>query len=279
MAPAELREPTIRLRDLLDKGFLRPSVSPWGAPVLFVKKKDGTLRICIDYRRLNKVTMNNKYPLPRIDDLFDRLRGTAVFFKIDLRSGYHRLRIRTEDIPKISFRTRYGHYEFLVMSFGLTNAPATFMDLMHELYAKFSKCELWLEFVAFLGHVVSKAGIEVDPAKILRPRPTSVTEVHGFIGTASYYRRFVEGFLTIVEPLTRLTRKDIAFRWSEECESSFVKLKDLLTTAPSSTLPVIAYGSRRLKVHERNYPTHDLELAAIVFALKIWRLYLYGVRC
>ncbi|CAN4105313.1 unnamed protein product [Withania somnifera] len=105
MAPAELREPKVRLRDLLDKGFIRSSVSPWGAPVLFVKKKDGSMRMCIDYRRLNK---------------------------IDLRSGYYQLRIRTKDIPKTTFRTRYGHYEFLVMSFGLTNAPAAFMDLMHR---------------------------------------------------------------------------------------------------------------------------------------------------
>ncbi|CAN4106238.1 unnamed protein product [Withania somnifera] len=131
MSPAELREPKVRLRDLLDKGFIRSSVSPWGAPVLFVKKKDGSLRMCIDYRRLNKVTVKNKYPLPRIDDLFDHLRGAAVFSKIDLRSGYHRLRIRTEDIPKTNIQTRYGHYEFLVMSFGPTNALLAFMDLMH----------------------------------------------------------------------------------------------------------------------------------------------------
>ncbi|CAN4094789.1 unnamed protein product [Withania somnifera] len=128
MTPAELREPKVQLRDLLDKGFIRSSMSPWGAPVLFVKNKNGTLRMCIDYRRLNKLTVKNKYPLPRIDDFFDRLQGEAVFSKIDLRSGYHRLRIRAEDIPKIAFGTRYGHYEFLVMSFGLTNAPATFMD-------------------------------------------------------------------------------------------------------------------------------------------------------
>ncbi|CAN4106397.1 unnamed protein product [Withania somnifera] len=185
------------------------------------------MRMCIDYRQLNKVTVKNKYPLPRIDDLFDRLRGAAVFCKIDLRSGYHRLRIRTEDIPKTAFRTRYGHYEFLVMSFGLTNAPVAFMDLMHrvlkpyldsfvivfiddilvysqsksdherhlavilrtprehKLYAKFSKCEFWLESVAFLGHIVSKAGVSIDPAKI--------RAIRSFIGLAGYYRRFVEG--------------------------------------------------------------------------------------
>ena len=174
MAPAELKELKTQLQELVDMGFIRPSISPWGAPVLFVKKKDDIWRLCIDYRQLNKVTIRNRYPLPRIDDLFDQLQGARVFSKIDLRSGYHQLRIRESDIPKTAFRTRYGHYEFLVMSFGLTNAPAVFMDLMnrvfrpyldrfvivfvddilvysrskleHErhLYAKFRKCEFWL---------------------------------------------------------------------------------------------------------------------------------------
>ncbi|RVW85873.1 Retrovirus-related Pol polyprotein from transposon 17.6 [Vitis vinifera] len=134
MAPVELKELKVQLQELLDKGFIRPSVSPWGAPVLFVKKKDGSMRLCIDYRELNKVTVRNKYPLPRIDDLFDQLQGACVFSKIDLRSGYHQLRVRGEDVPKTAFRTRYGHYEFLVMPFGLTNAPAAFMDLMNRVF-------------------------------------------------------------------------------------------------------------------------------------------------
>jgi hypothetical protein len=351
MAPAELKELKEQLQDLLDQGFIRPSASPWGAPVLFVKKKDGSMRLCIDYRELNKVTIRNKYPLPRIDDLFDQLRGSEVFSKIDLRSGYHQLRVKEEDIPKTAFRTRYGHYEFLVMPFGLTNAPAVFMDLMnrvfheyldsfvivfiddilvysksqeeHEehlrivlqilrdrkLFAKLKKCEFWMDRVVFLGHVISRDGITVDPSKIEAVvnwvRPTNVSEVRSFLGLAGYYRRFVEGFSCIATPLTRLTRKNAKFEWTNECERSFQELKERLVSAPVLTIPssssgfviysdashkglgcvlmqhgkVVAYASRQLKSYEQNYPTHDLELAAVVFALKIWRHYLYGERC
>ncbi|GJR84841.1 putative reverse transcriptase domain-containing protein [Tanacetum coccineum] len=167
LAPSEMEELSTQLQELSNKGFIRPSSSPWGAPVLFVKKKDGSFRMCIDYRELNKLTIKNRYPLPRIDNLFDQLQGSSVYSKIDLRSGYHQLRVCDEDIPKTAFRTRYGHYEFQVMPFGLTNAPAVFMDLMNrtkeehdahlrlilellkkeELYAKFSKCDFWLSKV------------------------------------------------------------------------------------------------------------------------------------
>ncbi|GLT69310.1 hypothetical protein SLA2020_414690 [Shorea laevis] len=134
MAPAKLKELKVQLQQLLNKGFIRPSSSPWGAPVLFVKKKDRTLRICIDYRQLNKVTIKNKYPLPRIDDLLDQLQGASVFSKIDLQSGYHQVRVKEGYIPKTAFRTRYGNYEFLVMSFGLTNAPIVFMNTMNRVF-------------------------------------------------------------------------------------------------------------------------------------------------
>ena len=134
MAPVELQELRVQLHELLDKGFIRPSTSPWGASVLFAKKKDKTLRLCIDYRQLNRVTIKNRYPLPRIDDLFDQLRGARAYSKIDLRTGYHQLRVREIDIPKTAFRTRYGHFEFTMMPFGLTNAPAAFMDLMHRVF-------------------------------------------------------------------------------------------------------------------------------------------------
>ncbi|CAH9130500.1 unnamed protein product [Cuscuta epithymum] len=333
MALAELQELHKQLQELLEKGFIRPSYSPWGAPVLFVKKKDGTMRLCIDYRELNKVTIKNRYPLPRIDDLFDQLKGAVIFSKIDLRSGYHQLRIKEGDIPKTAFRSRYGHCEFVVMPFGLTNAPAAFMDLMNrvfrefldkfvivfiddiliysrsKLYAKFSKCEFWLDHIAFLGHVVSKHGVSVDPSKVAAvqdwSRPKNAKEVRSFLGLAGYYRKFVEGFSAIALPLTTLTRKGKEFEWTGHCEKSFQELKNRLTSAPVLALPegkegfviytdvskmglgavlmqnerVIAYASRQLKEYEENYPTHDLELAAVIHALKIWRHYLYGVQC
>ena len=134
MAPVELQELRVQLQELLDKGFIRQNTSPWGTPVLFAKKKDKTLRLCIDYRQLTRVTIKNRYPLLRIDDLFDPLRGARVYSKIDLCTGYHQLRVRETDIPKTTFRTRYGHFEFTVMPFGLTNAPVAFMDLMYRVF-------------------------------------------------------------------------------------------------------------------------------------------------
>ncbi|GJZ69305.1 putative reverse transcriptase domain-containing protein [Tanacetum coccineum] len=204
LAPSEMKELADQLQELSDKGFIRPSSSPWGAPVLFVKKKDGSLRMCIDYRELNKLTVKNRYPLPRIDDLFDQLQGSSVYSKIDLRSGYHQLRVREEDISKTAFRTRYGHYEFHVMPFGLTNAPANkqeheehlkiILELLkkEELYAKFSKCEFWIPKVQFLGHVIDNKGIHVDPAKIESVKdwasPKTPTEIRQFLGLVGYYR-------------------------------------------------------------------------------------------
>ncbi|GJY59283.1 putative reverse transcriptase domain-containing protein [Tanacetum coccineum] len=351
LAPSEMKELSDQLKELSDKGFIRPSSSPWGAPVLFVKKKDGSFRMCIDYRELNKLTVKNRYPLPRIDDLFDQLQGSSIYSKIDLRSGYHQLRVREEDIPKTAFRTRYGHYEFQVMPFGLTNAPAVFMDLMNrvckpyldkfvivfiddiliysknkeehaehlklilellkkeQLYAKFSKCEFWIPKVQFLGHVIDSQGIHVDPAKIESVKdwasPKSATEICQFLGLAGYYRRFIEGFSKISKPMTKLTQKKIKFDWSDKAEAAFQLIKQKLYSVLILALPeenkdfiaycdasikglgavlmqrekVIAYASRQLKIHEKNYTTHDLELGAVVFALKIWRHYLYGTKC
>ena len=250
---------------------------------MFAKKKDGSLRLCIDYRRLNRVTIKNKYPMPRIDDLFDQLKGSTCFSKIDLRSGYYQLRVRDGDIPKTAFRTRYGHYEFVVMPFGLTNAPAAFMDLMnrifsayldrfvvvfvddiliyspseeehrehlrivlqllrdHQLYAKYSKCEFWLTEVKFLGHVVSRDGVSVDPEKIESvmgwQRPKSVFEIRSFLGLAGYYRRFVEDFSRLAAPMTKLTRKGVKFIWNDACEVTFQELKKRLTSATILIVP------------------------------------------
>ena len=164
MAPLELKELKVQMEELVSKGFVRPSTSPWGAPVLFVKKKDGSLRLCIDYRELNKVIIRNQYPLPRIDDLFDQLQGARVFSKIDLRSGYHQLKIRSEDVPKTVFKTRYGHYEFLVMPFGLTNAPTVFMDLMNKIFHPY----LDQFVIVFIDDILIYSGSKEDHEKHLR---------------------------------------------------------------------------------------------------------------
>jgi hypothetical protein len=344
----ELVELKKQIDELLEKGYIRPSTSPWAAPVLFVEKKDGTKRMCIDYRALNEVTIKNKYPLPRIEDLFDQLRGASVFSKIDLRSGYHQLRIRPSDIPKTAFITKYGLYEYTVMSFGLTNALAFFMYLMnsvfmdylgkfvvvfiddiliysqseeehvehlkmvlqrlreHQLYAKLSKYEFWIHEVLFLGHIINQDGLAVDPKKVADilnwKAPKDVRGIKSFIRMAGYYRRFIEGFSKISRPMTALLAKKVEFKWTQKCQEAFEELKEKLSTTPVLVLPdvhkpfsvycdasytglgcvlmqegrVVAYSSRQLKIHERNYPTHDLELATVVHALKTWRHYLYG---
>jgi hypothetical protein len=163
MPPNELAELKIQLQDLLDKGFIRPSASPWGCPALFVKKKDNSLRLCVDYRPLNAVTIKNKYPLPRIDILFDQLAGAKVFSKIDLLSGYHQIKIRPSDIPKTAFSTRYGLYEYLVMSFGLTNAPAYFMYLMNSVFMQ----ELDKFVMVFIDDILIYSKTPEDHAKHL----------------------------------------------------------------------------------------------------------------
>ncbi|WVZ89210.1 hypothetical protein U9M48_035639 [Paspalum notatum var. saurae] len=335
VAPKEQELIKENIDELLGKGFIRPSSSPWAFPVLFVDKKDGSRRMCVDYRALNDVTIKNKYPLPRIDDLFDQLQGAYVFSKIDLRSGYHQMKIRPSDIPKTAFITRFGLYEYTVMSFGLTNAPAYFMNLMnkvfmeyldkfvvvfiddiliysktkeeheehlrlvlrrpreHKLYAKLSKCEFWLDQVPFLGHIVSKGGIMVDPSKI--------GGCHGLEGAEvvkeDITRRFIESFSGIAKPMTSLLEKGVPFIWTRERQAAFDELKKRLTTAPVLTLPdltksftvycdaskeglgCVLMQEGKLRKHEVNYPTHDLELAAVVHALKIWWHYLFGNRC
>nr|GEZ02533.1 hypothetical protein [Tanacetum cinerariifolium] len=264
-----------QLQELADRGFIRPSTSPWGAPVLFVKKKDGSFRMCIDYRELNKLTVKNRYPLPKIDDLFDQLQGSSIYSKINLRSGYHQLSVQDEDSPKTAFKTWYGHYEFQVMPFGLTNVPAVLMDLMsrmckpyldkfvivfindiliysrnkeeHEdylriilellkkekLYAKFSKCDFWINIMQFLGHAIDSQGIRVNPAKI----EAKLCEA----------------------PILALPKGNHDF--VVYCDASHQGLGAVLMQIEK----VIAYASRQLKPREENYTTHDLELGAHIF--------------
>jgi hypothetical protein len=239
--------------------------------------------MCVDYRSLNDVTVKNKYPLPRIEDLFDQMRGSRVFSKIDLRSGYHQMKIIPSDIPKTTFSTRYGLYEFTIMSFGLTNAPAYFMNLMNkvfmeyldrfvvvfiddiliysksdsdheehlrlvlqklrdnQLYAKYSKCEFWIDEVPFLGHIISNGGISVDPAKVKEivgwSIPSTVTKVRSFLGLACYYRRFIEGFSKIVKPMTSLLENGREFKWDSKCQDSFNQLKFKLMSPPVLVMP------------------------------------------
>ncbi|KAJ0915815.1 putative nucleotidyltransferase, Ribonuclease H [Helianthus annuus] len=267
LAPTELEELSKQLQDLLDKGFIRPSSSPWGAPVLFVKKKDGTFRMCIDYRK----PYLDKFVIVFIDDIL-------IYSKSQEEHEQH-LRLILELLRK------------------------------EQLYAKFSKCDFWLREVHFLGHVVNRDGIHVDPSKVdsIRnwPAPRTPTEIRQFLGLAGYYRRFIKDFSKIAQPLTMLTQKGVTYRWGNTQETAFQYLKDRLCSAPILSLPegtddfvvycdasiqglgcvlmqrdkVIGYASRQLKIHERNYTTHDLELGAVVFALKIWRHYRYGTKC
>ncbi|GJY98607.1 putative reverse transcriptase domain-containing protein [Tanacetum coccineum] len=268
LAPMELQELSTQLQELSDKGFIRLSSSPWGAPVLFFKKKDGSFQMCINYRELNKLTVKNRYPLLRIDDLFDQFQGSRVYSKIDLRSGYHQLRVREEDILKTAFRTRYGHYEFQVMSFGLTNAPAVFMDLMNRV------CKPYLDkfVIVFIDDFLIYSKRKDENAEHLKLilELLKKEELSCWL-LPMIYRMFLKDHQTYDEAD------------SEECSENFVVYCDASRKGLSAVLmqreKVIAYASRQLKIHGKNYTTHDLELGAVVFALKMWRHYLYDTKC
>lgn len=339
------------LKEEIEAQRIQPSTSPYGSPVLFVPKKDGKLRLCIDYRALNKQTIKNRYPLPRIDDLLDQLRHASIFSKIDLKSGYNQVAIQPEHIHKTAFKTRYGHYEYRVMPFGLCNAPATFQALMNDLlrpfldrfvivylddiliysktltehqhhlkevlnvlrdnklYASPSKCEFFKPAIGFLGHQLSAQGVTMDTDKVVSitqwPACKNVPDIQSFLGTANFYRRFIKGFSSIVEPLTRLLKKDQPFVWQQDQEKALETLKTAFTTAPvlrlfRPELPIkvttdasefgigatleqkfedkrwhpIAFESRKLNPAERNYPIREKELLSIRHALLTWRLYL-----
>ena len=353
LSESEKREAKERIEVWLRKGWIRPSASPWGAPILFAAKKDGKLRFCVDYRWLNKVTVKNRYPLPLAEELLDSLRGSTVFSSIDLRDGYYQIRVAPQDVPKTAFRAPYGHYECLVMPMGLANAPATFQNLMndvlcdfvgrfvafylddiliyskdekehahhlrtvlqklreHKLYCKLSKCEFFRSELEFLGHKISAQGVAVLDAKVKAitewPTPKDKTEVRSFLGLANYYRRFVPHFSSIARPLTDLTKKNVHYKWTPQCEVAFEALKHKLCEAPVLAMPdpnkpfvvvtdasavavgaalmqdlgsgwqPIAFESRKLNGAELNYSAYDREMLGVIHALRIWRHYLTGV--
>src|SRR5215469_2954036 len=263
---------------MLQQGIIEKSHSPWASPVVLVRKKNGKLRFCVDYRPLNKATKRDEYPLPRIDDMLDSLGGAAWFTSLDLASGYWQVEMNPNDREKTAFVTQFGTYQFTVMPFGLCNAPATFQRLMdevlHDILWKFvvvylddlniylktfeehlqhlrivferlqkaglrlnpEKCKFVTEELSFLGHLISKDGIRTDPDKIEKvkhfPRPQTVTQLRGFLGLASYYRRFIQNFSKIANPLNRMLKKNIPYEWKQEQQDAFKYLKKCLITSP-----------------------------------------------
>ena len=343
---------------MLEKEVIEPSSSSWSSPVVLVTKKDGSTRFCVDYRRVNKVTRKDAYPLPRIDDTLDALSGSMFFSTLDLYSGYWQVEMDPADKEKTAFATKQGLFQWKVMPFGLCNAPATFERLMElvltglnwkicliylddiivfgrnfddalanlrcvwdrlrqaNLKLKPSKCVLFRAEVPFLGHVVTRTGVEVDPAKTEAvdkwPEPETVKDVRSFLGLASYYRRFIPNFATIASPLVALTRKECPRKvvWTLECTEAFDRLKKALASPPLLGYPlreghfyvstdasdcgtgavleqdqvvdgrvirkVIAYASKTLTRSQRRYCATNRELLAVVTACDQFRYYLLG---
>ena len=353
MAPAEKSVMEEWIDEQLAKGYIRPSKSPAAAPVFFVKKKDGSLRLVVDYRKLNAITIKNRYPLPLTQELIDQLAGATVFSKLDLRWGYNNLRIREGDQWKAAFRTSRGLFEPVVMNFGLTNAPATFQHMMNDLFrdlqgvyvivylddilifskdrtshtehvrevlrrlkendlfCKPEKCEFYRESVEYLGMIIGRGTVSMDPGKveaILKwPAPQRLSDVQAFVGFANFYRRFISGFSKLAQPLTQLMRKDSPWTWSEQQQQAFDALKQTFTSAPilvmadmskpfileadasdyatgavlsqrqsDGEVHPVAFYSKTLNSAERNYDIYDKELLAIIRALDEWRHYLEG---
>lgn len=359
------RTPVIRRKKITemidqmkDQGVVQPSCSPWASPIVLVPKKDGKLRFCVDYRRLNAATKKDVFPLPRVDDILDSLGGVKYFSSLDLLSGYWQIELDEEAKQKSAFITYDGLFEFVRMPFGLCNAPATFQRLMQQvlgdllgktsfafiddtlvasktfkehlqhlrevflrlrdagLRLKPRKCHLLRKKLNFLGHVISAEGVQPDSQKTEKvmnfPTPTDVTKVRQFLGLASYYRRFIANFARIAKPLHNLTKKGVTFHWSHECEEAFTQLKRLLCSAPVLVYPAfgpgktfiletdasieglgavlsqtqedgsthpIAYASRSLDKHEKNYGISELETLGLVWAVRYFRNYLLGHSC
>ena len=355
--PFALRKKIDQLvQDMLDQGVVEASQSPWASPIVLVQKKDGGVRFCVDYRKLNRTTKLDEFPLPRIDDILDQLRGSRHFSTLDLASGYWQIAMDSQSKEKTAFTTYSGLFQFRKMPFGLVNAPATFQRLMEVVLAglarkvcvvylddilvfgrtlaehnanltlvlerlrtaglrlKPKKCCFALKEVEYLGHVVSANGVQTDPKKLRAveqfPPPHDLKTLRSFLGLASYYRKFVPNFATVARPLHALTKKDVPFLWSSECQDALTKLKKLLTSAPVLAYPdfakpfvletdasgeglgavlaqqqednsirPIAYASRSLQSHEKNYGSTELEGLGVVWAVKHFRPYLYGHKC
>ncbi|EXX71174.1 gag-pol fusion protein [Rhizophagus irregularis DAOM 197198w] len=340
---------------MLQEGLIERSTGPWAAPVVLVRKKNGKLHFCVDYRELNNVTIKDAYPLPRIDDMLDSFGKAQCFTFLNLASGYRQVEMNPADRPKTAFITQFGTYQFKVMPFGLCNAPATFQRLMDEVLRGYlwkfvmvyldnviiysdtfeqhlehlrvifdrledaglklnpDKCSFVKEELEFLGHIVSNKGIRTDPAKIQKvkdfPVPLNVTQLRGFLGLASYYRRFVPGFSRIATPLNKLLKKGVAYSWGKEQQVAFEQLKQTLIASPILIFPdfekqfvlltdastfglgailsqldedgndrVIAYASRTCNKAESNYSATELECLAVIWAVKHFHAYIYGQR-
>ena len=356
--PFAVRQEVARqLCNMQEAGVIEPSSSPWSSPVVMVRKKDGTLRFCVDYRELNKITKRDTYPLPRVDDLLDQLGSSRYFTTLDLASGYWQIRVAPGSREKTAFVTPHGLFQFRVMPFGLTNAPAVFQRLMQTvlmglnpvegkqfvsvyiddvlvfsqsldehlehlrlviqkiqdagLKLKPAKCQFVREEVEYLGHVLTPSGLKTNlklvESVVNYPRPQNSKEVKQFLGLSSYYRRFIQKFAAIAQPLTALTRNGVVFEWTEDCQAAFDRLKQSLTTAPVLCYPAfdlpfvletdasikgigailsqvqrdgqchpVAYASRSLTAAERNYGITELETLAVVWSITHYHSYLYG---
>ncbi|RVW31621.1 Transposon Tf2-11 polyprotein [Vitis vinifera] len=305
-----------QVQAMLDVGIIRPSTSPYSSPVLLVKKKDDTWRFCTDYRALNAATIKDRFPIPTVDDMLDELYGATYFTKLDLRAGYHQVRVHAPDIPKTAFRTHNGHFEYLVMPFGLFYSPTWELHLnhvrktleilkKHSFFVKATKYDFGKQELEYLGHIVTNHGVKVDGKKIEAmiawPQPTTITELRGFLGLTGYYRKFVRNYGVLARPLTNLLKKG-NFKWDEDAAAAFTMLKQALTTTPTLAMPnfnepftietdasgdgigavltqqgrPIAYMIRALGVTKRSWSIYAKEMLAIVEAIRTWRPYILG---